>query len=569
MPRLLHIDQSIRWFALFGVWAVLFTGEMIFAAEIEYQPIDLQEHAKQALDEDFHQFEGNNLQPLPKGKVKFKDVEFTIGKKFIQLASKRATECPESAKEIPVNRSATRLHFLHACGWGSPTQADGTLIGRYVVHYEDGTDATIPIEYGRDLRDWWDFDDNIPVSRAETVWRGQNKASVESTNGVKGIRLYQYSWVNPHPEKKMKSFDFISTNDSDCAPFLVALSSDYIPTLIPAERNLPRHAAINERAKQGNVELLFLGDSITQLWENNGAEVWKARYDKRKAMNAGIGGDTTQHVLWRLDHGNIDNISPKLVVLMIGTNNFGGNSATEISAGILAVVEKLRSKLPKATVLLLGVFPRGEKKDDPLRQKMQDINDQIKNRNDRNFVRYLNINDKLLKEDGSQDLNLMPDLVHLSPKGYQIWADAIEPVVAEVLEGEFPFPDLPEGAGKIDANASKKFTETEVGLRYRVLRSGKGKVPALTDTVIVDYKGWLDDGTGFDSSYERGEPATFPLNRVIRGWTEGLQHVLEGGMIELVIPASMGYGARGAPPKIPPNATLHFLVELLEISAEN
>ncbi|MBI5761423.1 MAG: FKBP-type peptidyl-prolyl cis-trans isomerase [Planctomycetales bacterium] len=127
------------------------------------------------------------------------------------------------------------------------------------------------------------------------------------------------------------------------------------------------------------------------------------------------------------------------------------------------------------------------------------------------------------------------------------------------------FPELPKGAGKLDKDAPKKFTETKSGLQYRVLRKGDGAMPKASNTVKVNYHGWLDNGKVFDSSYKRNEAISFPLNRVIPGWTEGMQLVGKGGMIELQIPSGLGYGDRGAPPDIPPKATLHFLVELLEV----
>lgn len=124
--------------------------------------------------------------------------------------------------------------------------------------------------------------------------------------------------------------------------------------------------------------------------------------------------------------------------------------------------------------------------------------------------------------------------------------------------------------GPKDPDAPKKFTKTISGLKYRILRKGKGERPKATDTVTVHYKGWLyedplDQETEFDSSYKRGKPISFPLNRVIKGWTEGMQLVREGGMIELEIPSKLGYGSQGAGDVIPPDATLHFLVELIEI----
>lgn len=119
--------------------------------------------------------------------------------------------------------------------------------------------------------------------------------------------------------------------------------------------------------------------------------------------------------------------------------------------------------------------------------------------------------------------------------------------------------------GPTDRGAPMKFTTTKSGLKYRILRKSDGKKPTATDTVTVHYKGWLDDKTEFDSSYKRDKSISFPLNRVIKGWTEGMQLVGEGGMIELEIPSKLGYGEGGAGNLIPGGATLHFLVELIEI----
>ncbi len=138
-------------------------------------------------------------------------------------------------------------------------------------------------------------------------------------------------------------------------------------------------------------------------------------------------------------------------------------------------------------------------------------------------------------------------------------------VVMQAQEKDIAYPQLPQGAGKIDEDAPKSFSKTDSGLQYRILRKGSDTKPKATNTVRVNYHGWLDDGKVFDSSYQRGEPISFPLNRVIPGWTEGMQLVGEGGMIELTIPANLGYGAQGAGSAVPPNATLHFLVELLKV----
>jgi FKBP-type peptidyl-prolyl cis-trans isomerase FkpA len=142
----------------------------------------------------------------------------------------------------------------------------------------------------------------------------------------------------------------------------------------------------------------------------------------------------------------------------------------------------------------------------------------------------------------------------------------LTPAETTVAQDAKPLPNLPTGAGKIDADANPEFLKSQKSkLQFRILRKGTGAKPKATNTVKVHYHGWLDDGKVFDSSYQRGEPIEFPLDGVIAGWTEGMQLVGEGGMIELDIPSELGYGARGAGGVIPPNARLHFLVELLDV----
>jgi beta-glucosidase len=194
-----------------------------------------------------------------------------------------------------------------------------------------------------------------------------------------------------------------------------------------------RHKSFNERVAMGDVGMLLIGDSITQGWEGEGKEVWEKYYTPRKAVNLGIGGDRTQHVLWRLDHGNVDGITPKLAVLMIGTNNSGSNTGEQIADGVTAIVEKLREKLPETQVLVLAVFPRGENNDDPQRKVNQAANELIAKLADGEMVHYLDIGPKFLTDDGTLPKEIMPDLLHLSPQGYQIWAESIEEKVKELL----------------------------------------------------------------------------------------------------------------------------------------
>jgi lysophospholipase L1-like esterase len=220
--------------------------------------------------------------------------------------------------------------------------------------------------------------------------------------------------------------------------YTLCQAADELPTTTPVSKSEEwwqlRHQKINDRAKQGDVDLIFIGDSITQGWEGDaGKDVWQKFYGSRKAMNAGIGGDRTQHVLWRLEHGNIDRIKPKLAVLMIGTNNSGGDSPEDIAAGITAIVEKLRDKLPDTKILLLGIFPRGPNSDDDKRKVNVATNKIIKSLDDGKKVYYLDISDEFLGDDGRLDKQIMPDLLHLSTRGYEIWAESIEPKVSELM----------------------------------------------------------------------------------------------------------------------------------------
>lgn len=197
-----------------------------------------------------------------------------------------------------------------------------------------------------------------------------------------------------------------------------------------------RHAKFLERVKQGNANVLFIGDSITQGWEGAGKGVWAEAFDSLGAVNLGIGGDRTQHVLWRLDNGEIDGIEPKAAVVMIGTNNLGANTNEEIVAGITAIVKKLNTKLPKTKVLLLGIFPRSERADHPLRTRIKEINAEIAKLNDGKTVFYKNIGGRFLAEDGSLPKATMPDFLHLSGDAYRTWADAIEDDLERLMKSE-------------------------------------------------------------------------------------------------------------------------------------
>ncbi|MHC4204299.1 MAG: platelet-activating factor acetylhydrolase IB subunit [Planctomycetota bacterium] len=195
-----------------------------------------------------------------------------------------------------------------------------------------------------------------------------------------------------------------------------------------------RNDAVNERVKQGNVDLLMIGDSITHGWEGGGKKFWDKYYEPRNAVNMGFSGDRTQHVLWRLEHGHLEDITPKLAVIMIGTNNSNGddNTAEEIAEGIIAICKKLHTECPKMKILILAIFPRGPEPSEQ-REKNAKASKLASKIADGKMIHYLDINDKFLTEDGFLSKKIMPDYLHPNEAGYKIWAEAIEPKVAELM----------------------------------------------------------------------------------------------------------------------------------------
>ncbi len=206
------------------------------------------------------------------------------------------------------------------------------------------------------------------------------------------------------------------------------------PATTLMNRDVPRHKQFLEIAKKGGVDVLFLGDSITHGWE--GQKAWKENFTPLKAANFGIGGDQTGHVLWRITEGKeLEGISPKVAVLMIGTNNSGRDSSEQIAEGITLIVKTLHEKSPTTKVLLLGIFPRNKDANAPIRKKLADVNKIVAKLDDGGkTVKYLDIGEKFLEKDGSLSKEIMPDALHLSAKGYEIWAEAVTPTLKEMLK---------------------------------------------------------------------------------------------------------------------------------------
>ncbi len=230
-----------------------------------------------------------------------------------------------------------------------------------------------------------------------------------------------------------------------CATCSVAVAGPDIAAVKPEAQTadwakswwMPRHnQKLAELKAQEKVDLLLIGDSITHGWENaNVREVWDQYYAKRNALNLGFSGDRTEHVLWRFEHGAIAGISPKLAIVMIGTNNAGHRQEQpeHTAAGIKAIVEQLRERLPKTKVLLLGIFPRGKDEKDAMRQLTVATNRIIADYADDKNVFYLDIREAFLEADGVLPAAIMPDLLHPNEKGYRLWAEAMEPKVKELM----------------------------------------------------------------------------------------------------------------------------------------
>lgn len=236
---------------------------------------------------------------------------------------------------------------------------------------------------------------------------------------------------------------------------LAASAQNPAPRLADASVAMPKignaafyekHARHLKRAQAGPADLLFLGDSITEQW-NNVAEFWQERYGAHSPANFGIGGDQTQHVIWRVENGELNTIRPKVVVLMLGTNNTAAHTGAEIAAADTKLIRLIREKLPETKVLLLAIFPRGPRpnKEGPVTEAavadaakrmtvIRDANAALAKLDDGAHVRFLDIGPKFLADDGTIPLEIMPDQLHLSPAGYRIWADAMQPLLDEMLK---------------------------------------------------------------------------------------------------------------------------------------
>jgi lysophospholipase L1-like esterase len=206
-----------------------------------------------------------------------------------------------------------------------------------------------------------------------------------------------------------------------------------------------KHQANVARAKQGNIDLLFLGDSIMQGW-SSGGDWGQAVFDKYYAQYNtavfAIGYDRTQHLLWRLANGEGEGYTPKVIELLIGTNNLGPNTPAETILGEKAVIDDLRRRFPDARILVLGIFPRGNA-GDPIRKDIAAVNDALEKMADQKHIFYLDIGGIFLHKDLSPSSTLKADHLHPSAEGYRAWAEIVQPTLDELLKDTGVIPKAP------------------------------------------------------------------------------------------------------------------------------
>jgi len=205
-----------------------------------------------------------------------------------------------------------------------------------------------------------------------------------------------------------------------------------------------RHAAVLRAKDRLNPEIVMIGDSITHFWSGppeahiqRGPKAWKDLFGERPVLNLGFGWDRTQNVLWRLDHGEFGGLHPRYVVLNMGTNNFSTtahartNTPVEVAEGIRAILVRIRSKSPESRIILMGVFPRGAKADDPFRSKIAALNKLLPEVCKAPGITFLDIGARFLNDRGELPRSLMDDFCHPTEQGYTIWASALRPLLPE------------------------------------------------------------------------------------------------------------------------------------------
>jgi alpha-L-fucosidase len=320
----------------------------------------------------------------------------------------------------------TASPFKQQLSWGRCTQRDGRL---YLSVFDWPVDGKL----------------HLPLlNKKAKVWLlADPHQQLKCVNDADGLRIE----LPPAAPDKLTSVIvveiagdllFAATDASSADPWAMPGATDPSVPMKRSDTNaLQLHESFLKRGKEGPIGVLFIGDSITAAWRATWAqETWTNYFGKYQPANFGIGSDATQHILWRITHGELDGINPKVVVLLVGANNIKKNSPTAIAEAEAKIVKTISEKLPKSKVLLLGVFPRAHKTDLPelkVPERVNAVNAQLAKLDDGVNVRYLDLGDKLAP-DGKVTPEIYADGVHLKGKGLQIWAESITPLLEEMMK---------------------------------------------------------------------------------------------------------------------------------------
>lgn len=281
-----------------------------------------------------------------------------------------------------------------------------------------------------------------------------------------------------------------------------------------------------EIKKRGGSEVVFFGDSITHFWESTGSVQWRKYFAGAPyhALQLGFSGDRTEHILWRIDHGELDGYTAKAILLLIGTNNtghfpFSQEPPIDTIIGIKAIIDKIMVKQPKARVILTAIFPRGAGIDDPNRIRNSIVNREIMKFADGKRVIWCDFSSQFLLPDGSLPIEIVPDFLHPGPAGYELWASAVIPLIDKVLaakEGDI-IPSVYssfQDAASLSCQATNALaaqTRIEIGSDFsngwwldrmasnrRTIAASKGKIDLVFMGDSITH--YWDIGEGVDTS---------------------------------------------------------------------
>jgi lysophospholipase L1-like esterase len=312
-----------------------------------------------------------------------------------------------------IDMAHSGLTFVTSCGPGCSRKLEWVAPSRAIAG-KGWQHMVVPMRCFEHAGDA--FDTVSQVFQLDSSGTGEaaiaNVRFVEHAAGGLACPDYRTESVTPHPLEQVWSMDgWIPRHEDKLA--------------------IIRSAAAAHRP----IDLVFIGDSITEHWEKDGRAVWARDYAKYNALDLGFGGDQTENVLWRLQHGEIDGFRPKVAVVMIGTNNTGNRQEDPrtTAAGIRRILDEIRSRQPDTRILLLAVFPRDERPSSPLRRLNDRVNAIISGYADGRHIFFLDIGAALTNADGTLSPDVMPDLLHPDEKGYDIWARQMEPTLLQLL----------------------------------------------------------------------------------------------------------------------------------------